>query len=193
MVGRPPPWELIFTHKCLWAQRASVDCPCPQRHHPPRHTGEGRCLSRNTSRPSRPSGIPQTDRFVVPAKPGPRGKRRKFLGSRFRGCDPIHVRSSGAQIRVWLRKMLTTSSRRRTGSTVLQVSNFIGGFADLACPEPAVAAVPWIPAYAGMTIMPVRAPNLITTCSRGNDGKDRKGWECGIGLLSPSRDDEERR
>jgi hypothetical protein len=21
---------LIFTHKCLWAQRASVDCPCPQ-------------------------------------------------------------------------------------------------------------------------------------------------------------------
>ena len=34
---------------------------------------------------------------------------------------------------------------------MLQGSNF----ADIACPEPAVAAVPWIPACAGMTILPI--------------------------------------
>jgi hypothetical protein len=53
--------------------------------------------------------------------------------------------------------MLATSSRRRPGSTVPQVSDSICGFTDLACPEPAVRRVQSIPACAGMTIVPVRA------------------------------------
>jgi hypothetical protein len=40
--------------------------------------------------------------------------------------------------------------------TVLQVSDPTCRFTDLACPEPAVLRVQWIPAFAGMAITPVR-------------------------------------
>jgi len=36
---------------------------------------------------------------------------------------------------------------------VLQIADLICGFADLARPAPDVAAVAWIPACAGMTVM----------------------------------------
>jgi hypothetical protein len=52
---------------------------------------------------------------------------------------------------------------------VLQVSDAISSFIDLAGLEPAVLRVQWIPASAGMTIMPERAHNLITASFRGND------------------------
>jgi hypothetical protein len=50
---------------------------------------------------------------------------------------------------------------------VLQISDPVCGFTDLACPEPAVLRVQWIPACAGMTITPVRARNLITASFAG--------------------------
>jgi hypothetical protein len=50
---------------------------------------------------------------------------------------------------------------------VLQAFDLIGGFTDLARPEPAVLRVQWIPASAGMTTKPVRARNLITASKAG--------------------------
>jgi hypothetical protein len=50
---------------------------------------------------------------------------------------------------------------------VLQVSDSTGDFADPECLDSVPAAVRWIPACAGMTIMPVYATNLITASEAG--------------------------
>jgi hypothetical protein len=61
---------------------------------------------------------------------------------------------------VWLRKDAGHVIPAKAGISMC-------GFADIACPEPAVLRVQWIPACSGMTIMPVRVRNLITPSFAG--------------------------
>jgi hypothetical protein len=97
------------------------------------------------------------------------------------GCNPIDASGFGAQIGMWMRKqcwpchpmgLQPTDFDRwgRPGSTVLQVSERTAVSPILPALEPAVLRVRWIPACAGMTIMPVHARNLITPAFRRDDG-----------------------